>query len=95
MADESIRKLFDNLDEMKVQVTRIEVLLTETVLVSQQKANQRLDRHRIEINTLKDRIRSIEEDKRLVISYRKNLAGAIALVSLCAGIAASIAQLMR
>lgn len=95
MADESIRKLFDNLDEMKIQVTRIEVLLTETVLVSQQKANKRLDRHRIEINTLKDRIRSIEEDKRLVISYRKNLAGAIALVSLCAGIAASVAQLMR
>lgn len=95
MADESIRKLFDNLDEMKIQVTRIEVLLTETVLVSQQKSNQRLDRHRIEINTLKDRIRSIEEDKRLVISYRKNLAGAIALISLCAGIAASVAQLMR
>ena len=95
MADESIRKLFDNLDEMKIQVTRIEVLLTETVLVSQQKSNQRLDRHRIEINTLKDRIRSIGEDKRLVISYRKNLAGAIVLISLCAGIAASVAQLMR
>ena len=95
MADESIRKLFDNFDELKVQVTRIEVLLTETVLVSQEKNIERLDRHRAEINELKDRMRNIEEDKRLVISYKRFLVGAIGLMSLCAGIAASIVQISR
>lgn len=95
MADESIRKLFDNFDELKVQVTRIEVLLTETVLTSQREAEQRLDRHRAEINALKDRMRNIEEDKRLVISYKRFLVSAVGLMSLCAGIAASIVQIAK
>lgn len=95
MADESIRKLFDNFDELKVQVTRIEVLLTETVLTSQREAEQRFDRHRAEINELKDRMRNIEEDKRLVISYKRFLISAVGLMSLCAGIAASIVQISR
>ena len=59
MADDYIRTLFNNLDELKRDVTEIKVILNKIVLDNQEKVDERLDRHSKRIKELEDKLKKI------------------------------------
>lgn len=93
MADESIRTLFNEVGDLKVQLTRVETLLVETVITNQKANNERLDRHSKKIDLAFERIIALENDKKNVISIKNLLIGAIGLIATVTGIIATIINL--
>ena len=95
MADETIRVLFNKVDELTVQTTRIETLLVETVIANQKNNAERLDRHSRKIDTAFERIKELENDKKHIISIKNVAIGFIGLVATCTSIVLGIMQIMR
>lgn len=54
MADDSIRTLFDKVDGLTIQTTRIETLLVENVIAGQKSINSRLDAHSRRLSDLEN-----------------------------------------
>lgn len=95
MADETIRVLFNKVDELTVQTTRIETLLVETVIANQKNNAERLDRHSRKIDVAFERIKELENDKKHIISIKNVAIGFIGLVATCTSIVLGIMQIMR
>lgn len=95
MADETIRTLFNKVDDLTVQTTRIETLLVETVIANQKANSERLNRHREDINKAFDEINQLKHAKEKVISFKNLVVGFIGLVATCTTIAISIVQIME
>lgn len=95
MADETIRVLFNKVDELTVQTTRIETLLVETVIANQKNNAERLDRHSKKIDAAFERIKELENDKKHIISIKNLVIGFIGLVATCTSIVLGLTQLMR
>lgn len=94
MADETIRVLFNKVDELTVQTTRIETLLVETVIANQKNNAERLDRHSKKIDTAFERIKELENDKKHIISIKNLVIGFVGLVATCTSIVLGIIQIM-
>ncbi|UVX36155.1 MAG: hypothetical protein [Bacteriophage sp.] len=95
MADETIRVLFNKVDELTVQTTRIETLLVETVIANQKNNAERLDRHSKKIDVAFERIKELENDKKHIISIKNLVIGFIGVVATCTSIVLGLTQLMR
>ena len=95
MPDENIRTLFNEVGDLKVQLTRVETLLVETVIANQKANNERLDRHSKKIDTAFERITTLENDKKSVVSIKNLLIGAIGLTATITGIVATIIHLIN
>ena len=65
MADDTIRVLFNKIDELTVQVTRLETLLVNSVIVNQKHNAERLDRHSKKLDDAFKRIENLEKKKML------------------------------
>lgn len=98
MSDESIRTLFDKVDDLTVQVTEIKTLLINSVIKNQNRNSERLDRHRAEINKAFKEIEQIKNDientKGTAITLKNIVVGGIGLVATCTAIAVGITQLI-
>ena len=94
MADETIRVLFNKVDELTVQTTRIETLLVETVIANQKNNAERLDRHSKKIDVAFERIKELENDKKHIISIKNLAIGFVGLVATCTSIVLGIMQIM-
>ena len=95
MADETIRVLFTKVDELTVQMTRVETLLVETVITNQKNNAERLDRKRKKIDVAFERIKELENDKKHIISIKNLVIGFIGVVATCTSIVLGLTQLMR
>lgn len=95
MADETIRVLFTKVDELTVQMTRVETLLVETVIANQKNNTERLDRHSKKIDVAFERIKELENDKKHIISIKNLVIGFIGVVATCTSIVLGLTQLMR
>lgn len=95
MADETIRVLFTKVDELTVQMTRVETLLVETVIANQKNNSERLDRHSKKIDVAFERIKELENDKKHIISIKNLVIGFIGVVATCTSIVLGLTQLMR
>lgn len=62
MADESIRTLFNEVGDLKVQLTRV-----ETVIANQKNNTERLDRHSKKIDMAFEKIKELENDKKQIV----------------------------
>ncbi len=85
MSDESIRTLFDKVDALTIQVTKIETLLIDTVIANQERNNDRLNRHRQNINEAFAEIESlkhlIESTQGKIIAVKTVIIGGIGLIA--------------
>lgn len=99
MADENIRTLFNEVGDLKVQLTRVETLLVETVIANQKNNTERLDRHRRDIDEAFRQIEeikhTIEQTKVRALTVRDMVKAGFGLVATSAGIAATVVQFMR
>ena len=90
MADESIRTLFNEVGDLKVQLTRV-----ETVIANQKNNTERLDRHSKKIDMAFEKIKELENDKKQIVSIKNLVIGFIGLVATCTSIVLGIMQIMR
>ena len=95
MADETIRVLFTKVDELTVQMTRVETLLVETVIANQKNNAERLDRHSKKIDVAFERIKELENDKKQIVSIKNLVIGFIGLVATSTSIVIGIMQIVR
>lgn len=95
MADESIRTLFNEVGDLKVQLTRVETLLVKTVIANQKNNTERLDRHSKKIDLAFERIKELENDKKQIVSIKNLVIGFIGLVATSTSIVIGIMQIVR
>lgn len=80
MADDSIRTLFNNLDELKREVTEIKVILNKIVLDNQEKVDERLDRHSKRIKELEDARQGFNSIKSFCLALLGCTATAVTII---------------
>lgn len=97
--DETLRILFNKVEELNIQITEVKTILIKTVVVNQERNTERLNRHRREINKAFDEIEelrnTIKNTKGTVITIKNIIIGVIGLVATCTSIVLGITQLMR
>lgn len=97
--DETLRILFNKVEELNIQITEVKTILIKTVVVNQEHNTERLNRHRREINKAFDEIEelrnTIKNTKGTVITVKNIIIGVIGLVATCTSIVLGITQLMR
>ncbi len=95
MADEITRTLFNKVEELKVQTTRIETLLVETVIAHQKEINERLDRHSERMRGIIKRVNALEDDKKGLLSVKKFVLGVMGVAATAITIALGAIQLLK
>ncbi|WP_370832607.1 hypothetical protein [Phascolarctobacterium faecium] len=63
MADETIRRLFDKIDDLTKHLTRLEAIMMESVIKKQDSTEERLNSH-------SQRIRKLEQTKTAAITIK-------------------------
>lgn len=108
MSDDTIQRLFNKLDNLTIQMTKIETLVEEKLLANQEHNVKRLDRHRKDINMLKENIKQLEKEKadkqdvedlkatkQLVISFKNCMIGFVGVVATCVTLVLGIMQILK
>lgn len=97
--DETLRILFNKVEELNIQITEVKTILIKTVVVNQERNTERLNRHRREINKAFDEIEelrnTIKNTKGTVITVKNIIIGGIGLIATCMSIAIGVNQLMK
>lgn len=97
--DETLRILFNKVEELNIQITEVKTILIKTVVVNQEHNTERLNRHRREINKAFDEIEelrnTIKNTKGTVITVKNIIIGMIGLIATCTSIVLGLTQLMR
>lgn len=82
-ADDSIRTLFTKMDKLQEHVTRLEVLMEESVFSWKRETKERLDRHGRRISALEEEIKEMNTVKKTTASNYLNAKNIIiALLSI-------------
>lgn len=81
MSEDSIRTLFNKMDEATKEIIQIKTLLTENIIVNQRIIVERLDRHRKEINELKDTKKELKYFKSAVLGLLGLIATLMAIIA--------------
>lgn len=95
MSEDSIRVLFNKVDELTKELIQIKTLLTENVVINQKLLVERLDRHRKEINELKDEIAKIENAKKEIRHFRSLVIGLLGAIATLMAIIAQANQIFK
>lgn len=99
LADETIRTLFDKMDDLTIKLTQLETLLRESIIVNQTRNSERLDRHRQDIDEAFRQIdevkQTIEHTKIKAITTRDLIKTGFAIATASAGLAVSLTQLIK
>ena len=97
--DETLRILFNKVEELNIQITEVKTILIKTVVVNQEHNTERLNRHRKELNKAFDEIEkiknTIENTKGTVITVKNIVVGGIGLIATCTSIAIAVNQLIK
>lgn len=97
--DETLRILFNKVEELNIQITEVKTILIKTVVVNQERNTERLNRHRKEINKAFDEIEelrnTIKNTKGTAITVKNIIIGMIGLIATCTSIVLGLTQLMR
>lgn len=81
MSEDSIRILFNKVDELIKEIIQMKTLLNENIIVNQRLITERLDRHRKEINELKDTKKELKYFKSAVLGLLGLIATLMAIIA--------------